>query len=118
MQVPDVQTLERPLKIDLEGRPIHVERVNLNSQPPYTGSSVYNLVSTLGKYPYIRGGGAARNPRIPALASTTSYLPSVSTPIIPVPVCMSTAYIGGGATPCTIFTQLFAKWAWALGKDA
>ncbi|KAL5252867.1 hypothetical protein ACHWQZ_G015591 [Mnemiopsis leidyi] len=47
-EVPEHQSIERPLIIDLEGRAINVERLNPPSQPPYTGTSVYNLVSTIG----------------------------------------------------------------------
>ena len=48
-QVPERGTaVERPLKVDLEGRTINVERLHLSNQPPYTGTQVFNLVSTIG----------------------------------------------------------------------
>ena len=50
LQVPEHHSIERPLIIDLEGRAINVERLNPPSQPPYTGTSVYNLVSTIGEF--------------------------------------------------------------------
>ena len=77
LQVPDPLVIERPLVVNLDGRSITVAKTNLASQPPFTGTSIYNLVSTIGKCSLIQEPTESSKQPIRAghLGHVTGYQP-------------------------------------------